>query len=212
MSTVQPYPPGTRWRYRNKDSGYEFTEELVLYPEPNGATLTDDFVPEQIPAHDLWTMWVEEYADYYHERWPHLYRPGEVQILWSVTTPEFLRVFEAAPYTVDSRTAPGETHADWAGEDFLTHFTAPVHAVTGGPVNWARLPVVDRGWRPGRGDKAGFVQEATGWKPAPLQPTMDVRQLGRAAGLYVPPERPRDPAVAEQTAEEYRQTRDLFNS
>lgn len=124
--------------------------------------------------------------------------------------PEFLRVFEHAPYTIDPRTAPGETHEDDVREDFLTHFTTPVHAETGEPINWARLPVVDRGWNPSRGDKAGFVQEATGWKPSPLQPVMDMRQIGAAAGLYVPSERPRDPAVAEQTAEEYRRMRDLL--
>ncbi|MBC2868546.1 hypothetical protein H1R13_27335 [Streptomyces mexicanus] len=61
-----------------------------------------------------------------------------------------------------------------------------MHAETGERVNWMRLPVMDRGWNGTTADKGGFIQEATGWKPSPLQPTMDFIQIGRAAGLYVP--------------------------
>ncbi|OCC13933.1 hypothetical protein A3Q37_00205 [Streptomyces sp. PTY087I2] len=31
------------------------------------------------------------------------------------------------------------------GEDFLIHSTHPAHEKTGEPVNWLRLPVLDRG-------------------------------------------------------------------
>ncbi|AGJ59507.1 MULTISPECIES: hypothetical protein [Streptomyces] len=58
---------------------------------------------------------------------------------------------------------------------------------TGEQLNWLRLPVVDQGWHATADDRGGFIQQATGWKPSPLQPTMDVRQIGAAAGLYVPP-------------------------
>ncbi|WP_229919816.1 hypothetical protein [Streptomyces minutiscleroticus] len=71
-------------------------------------------------------------------------------------------------------------------ENFLTHYRPSIDAATGEPINWLRLPVLDRGWNAATADKGGFIQEATGWKPAPLQPTMDVVQIGRAAGLYVP--------------------------
>jgi hypothetical protein len=84
-------------------------------------------------------------------------------------------VFEAAPF------APNVL-----SEDFLTHYTLPAHAKTGERLNWARLPVLDRGWNETTADKGGFIQEATGWKPSPLQPTMDYLAIGRAAGLYVP--------------------------
>lgn len=53
-------------------------------------------------------------------------------------------------------------------------------------MNWARLPVMDRGWNKTAADKGGFIQEATGWKPSALQPTMPYLAIGRAAGLYVP--------------------------
>ncbi|MFI8365303.1 hypothetical protein ACIGD1_34765 [Streptomyces sp. NPDC085612] len=69
---------------------------------------------------------------------------------------------------------------------FLTWYTHPLHAATGEPLNWLRLPVVDRGWNASVGDRGGFIQEATGWKPSPLQPTMNVIEIGRAAGLWVP--------------------------
>ncbi|QDN54307.1 hypothetical protein FNV67_00890 (plasmid) [Streptomyces sp. S1D4-20] len=57
---------------------------------------------------------------------------------------------------------------------------------TGEAVNWLRLPVVDRAWNATARDQGGFVQEATGWKPSALQPTMNVVQVARAAGLWVP--------------------------
>ncbi|CUM35746.1 hypothetical protein BN2537_457 [Streptomyces venezuelae] len=71
--------------------------------------------------------------------------------------------------------------------DFLTHYTHPAYAVTGQRVNWLRLPVVDPGWNATASNKGGFIPQATGWKPSPLQSTMDVRQIGPAAGFHVPP-------------------------
>ena len=183
MTTTQPYPPGTRWTYTGRRyRTAEFTEELALHWEPNGSPLSDDYLPEEADALELWRRWVDEYADLAHQRWPMLYRPGEVPILWSVTTPQMVGVFEFVPHTADRRGAV----APQIRETFLTHYTDPVHAETGEPLNWARLPVLDRGWSVERVDKGGFVQEATGWKPSPLQEVMDVRQLGAAAGLYVP--------------------------
>ncbi|WP_328835303.1 hypothetical protein [Streptomyces europaeiscabiei] len=61
-----------------------------------------------------------------------------------------------------------------------------MNADSGEVVNWLRLPVLDRGWNDTAAHKGGFIQEATGWKPSPLQATMDMVQIGYAAGLYVP--------------------------
>lgn len=186
-ATVSPYGPGNRWTFSYKGNGFEQTEELVLYAEPNGSTITDDYLAEDITAAELWRMWVTEWADEYHKRWPDLYRPGEVHITWFVTRPSIDGIFEGAPHVRDWRTLPGTANAGFEQEDFLTHYTHPVHAVTGERLNWLRLPVVDRGWHAKASNKGGFIQQATGWKPSPLQPTMDVRQIGAAAGLYVPP-------------------------
>lgn len=186
--TTQPYPPGTRWTFTGRRHDHIHTEELALYPEPNYSSITDDYLPDEISAHELWRIWVDKVWNKAHEQWPDLYRPGEVTILWTVTTPACTGVFEAAPHarTLPMNTELVEMFGPYEEEHFLTHYKTPVHAETGEPINWLRLPVLDRGWNETVGDKGGFIQEATGWKPSPLQPTMDVLQIGRAAGLYVP--------------------------
>ncbi|MFF7415646.1 hypothetical protein [Streptomyces lydicus] len=185
-NTVQPYPAATKWTF-SATNGYTFTEELVLYAEPSISWITDDYLPEEISAQALWEIWVDKQANYFHEQWPHLYRFGEVHIAWYVTRPQFTGIFESAPHTLDVEKQPTRRHQGARGQDFLTHYTDPVHAETGEELNWMRLPVMDRGWNETAAQKGGFIQEATGWKPSPLQPTMDVVQIGRAAGLYVPP-------------------------
>lgn len=183
--TVLPYPRGTQWTFTARGSNYTQTTELVLLPELNGSSISDDHLPDEMSAQDLWAMWADKYADYQHEQQPADYHPGEVRIYWTVTTPTVQNVFELAPYSFDSRAI--RTGAYEPSENFATIYTHPVHAVTGEPLNWMRLRVLDRGWNSSVTNKGGFIQEATGWKPSPLQPTMDVRQIGAAAGLYVPP-------------------------
>ena len=184
MQTVQPYPPGTRWYFKGR-SGNEETRELALYAEPAGSTITDEYLPEEISAARLWQLWAKDANDY-HERWPQHFRPGEIPILWTLTTPSVAGIFELAPHTRDPRDLPGQPFADQERENFLTWYTHPVHADTVERLNWLRLPVIDRAWNSTAGHKSGFIQEATGWKPSPLQPTMNVVEIGRAAGLWVP--------------------------
>ncbi|MFF1444148.1 hypothetical protein [Streptomyces sp. NPDC058295] len=189
-ATVQPYPAGTQWTFSSHRTGYTKTEELVLYAEPNGASMSDDYLPEETSASELWRMWVDKYANYFHQKWPTAYRPGEVHIYWTVTQPTFNGTFEGAPHAVGTPPDPEMVAlfgSSRESEHFLTHFTDPVHAVTGERLNWLRLPVLDRGWNETAAHKGGFIQEVTGWKPAPLQTTMDVVQVGKAAGVYVPP-------------------------
>ncbi|MET8571872.1 hypothetical protein [Streptomyces sp. NPDC004783] len=186
-TTTQPYPPGTRWTVTSRH-GHTQTTELALSAEPNYSTITDDYTPDEISAAELWRIWVDTAANKAHEQWPDLYRPGEVTILWTVTTPAFMDIFEGAPHT---RPLPQDPEllalfGPYKEENFLTHYRTPVNADTGEPINWLRLPVLDRGWNATAADKGGFIQEVTGWKPSPLQPTVDVVQIGRAAGLYVP--------------------------
>ena len=59
---------------------------------------------------------------------------------------------------------------DMPSEDFLTFFTHPVNSVSGKPLNWLTLTVVDKLWNSKSANKGGFIQQATGWKPAILQP------------------------------------------
>lgn len=186
--TTHPYPSGTKWTIAGRRHDHVQTEELVLYAEPNYAAIADDYLPDEISAAELWRIWVDKVANKAHEQWPQVYRPGEVTILWSVTQPSFTGIFEAAPY---ARALPQDSElvkmfGPYEREDFLTHYKTPVNAETGEPINWLRLPVLDRGWNETAAHKGGFIQEVTGWKPSPLQPTMDVVQIGQAAGLYVP--------------------------
>lgn len=173
--TVQPYPPGAKWTWSSHQSGHTWTEELVLFPEADGSSMSDDYLPDEATAPELWRTWVDRYAVTYHQEDPDRYRLGEVPIYWFVTLPTVTGVFEAAPHT-----------ASVLSEDFLTHYTHPTAVDTRERLNWARLPVLDRGWNTTVADKGGFIQEATGWKPAALQPTMDYLRIGAAAGLYVP--------------------------
>lgn len=188
-TSTQPYPPGTQWKITSP-YGHAQTEELVLIGELNGSSLTDAYLFTDISAEDLWQKWVDEYANYAHEKWPTHYQPGDVTISWFVTTPRVRGILEAAPYEVQPPRNPAleEFFGDvpYEPQHFLAHYHPPVNAQTGEPLNWLRLPVLDRAWNETAGDKGGFIQELTGWKPSPLQPTVNVLQLGRAAGLYVP--------------------------
>ncbi|MEU6885615.1 hypothetical protein ABZ918_10455 [Streptomyces viridosporus] len=184
-TTVQPYPAGTQWTFTVRSNGLVLTEELVLYYQPAGGSIGEDYLPGEISAADLWRLWIKD-ANRFHQQWPDRYRPGEVHVMWTVTQPGFLGIFEVAPGVYGERRLPGEIAESGVQENFLTFYTHPVHAETGERLNWLRLPVLDLGWNASANDVAGFIQEATGWKPSPLQQTMDVVQIGRAAGLPVP--------------------------
>ena len=71
--------------------------------------------------------------------------------------------------------------APW--RDFLSSYAWPEDARTGRPLNWHTLPVLDKQWNARRCDPGGFLQQATGWKPAIYQPFVYLPALLRAAGL-----------------------------
>jgi hypothetical protein len=171
MSTVQPYPAGTIWNYHNlRDPSVTRAEEILLSWEPNGCWITDDYLPEEIAAARLWKLWTDKVATLLSDDDSH-YAPGDVAINWTVRP-----AAEYLPYA-------GPGGVDPSRETFLTFFSHPVHAVTGEKLNWARLPVLNKGWNADRQDKGGFIQEVLGWKPAPFQSLMNVHQLAAAAGL-----------------------------
>jgi hypothetical protein len=158
------YPINKQWRYRNRREGnHEFTNGLALYYEINGDPISDNYARDEIEAVELFDMW---------RRWWDNSYPGEKQVTihWSVTTPEIEGTFEAAPFDVN----------DLGDENFLHWFTWPVAVDDGEPVNFLMLPVLDKQWNENRGDKGGFIQEATGWKPAALQSHVTVEALVKA--------------------------------
>jgi len=187
-TTMQPYPPGTRWTFSTRGHDFTQTQELALLYEVNGAGINDDYRPDEISAVELWRMWADQYAHHDYQKWPALFRPGEALIWWTVTRPDGAVISEWAPHTLTTPTDPElvKLFGDVPAENFLTHFTHPVHEDTGEHLNWLRLPVMDRGWNSAVANSGGFIQEATGWKPSALQPTMDFARVGAAAGLYVP--------------------------
>ena len=69
-------------------------------------------------------------------------------------------------------------------EEFLVHFTWPVNSVSGERLSWLDLPLVDKLWNSQRGDKGGFIQQATGWKPSILQPYVYLPALTSAMQVY----------------------------
>lgn len=69
--------------------------------------------------------------------------------------------------------------------DFLTYYSWPEDDA-GVPLRWTDLPVLDLVWNKRRDDHCGFIQEPTGWKPSPLQQTMDVAAIAAATGLPGP--------------------------
>ncbi|MFI5534525.1 hypothetical protein ACIA8O_38920 [Kitasatospora sp. NPDC051853] len=175
-----PYPAGTTWLFNAVRNNYPNAEELVLRWEAHNERSFRDHAPLDVDALALWHQWTDDVADYLHSEDPLRYRPGDVHITWTISTPSGNGIAEYAPHHELSpflKTLPDP-------EDFLTHYTHPVHAETGERLNWLRLPVIDRRWNAGgRHSGHGFIQDAIGWKPGPLQPVMNVHQLAAAAGL-----------------------------
>lgn len=125
---------------------------LSLVWEASCDPISDDYTPEDMSAAELWREWRRRY-------------PGEVkEVHWFVHGDD--GVFEAAP------------GFELGLHGFVDSYAWP-HYANGTPARWADLPVVDKLWRPGRADKGGFIQEHTGWKPSPLQRTMDAALLDR---------------------------------
>jgi hypothetical protein len=165
--SLTTYPAETRWRFTSP-SGTEKLGTLSFYWELPNDWITDDETPDTATADELleqWLRWLWDAKPFDEELGvPHL------PIRWSVHG-EDSAAFETAPSLI-----PGDRT-----ETFETVYSHPEDAETEEPINWLRVPVQDKLWRPGRGNKGGFIQEATGFKPAALQPTFDLRVLGAAS-------------------------------
>ncbi|GAA2125227.1 hypothetical protein GCM10009759_77200 [Kitasatospora saccharophila] len=171
-----PYPAGTVWLFNANRNNYPNAHELVLRWEADNERTFRDHAPADADALTLWHQWTDEMADHLHNQHPTRYQPGDVHITWTISTPTGVGIAEYAPHYERSPFQQTLT----PHEDFLTHYTHPVHSTTGERLNWLRLPVADRRDQdPG----SGFIQDATGWKPGPLQPLMNVHRLAAAAGL-----------------------------
>ncbi len=156
--------PESVWSVRDRRTGYGRLGTLWAYWEVSGDPISDDYRPGEILAADLLRLWMDQAKD----RYP----TGLVPIHWSVESEE-QGVFEYIPFQL--RHIP-----EMPKEDFLTFFEWPVNVSTGGRLNWPALPVRDKLWDERHADKGGFVQQATGWKPAILQPHVYLPSLAGA--------------------------------
>ncbi|MBD1906621.1 hypothetical protein NDI37_22515 [Funiculus sociatus GB2-A5] len=142
------------WKVHNRTSKNDFECALIAYWEVSFDPISDDYTPEEIDAYELLKKWLKQVQSKYPN--------GLVPIYWSVKSKEHA-IFEFMPFQF-------KHSAGMFREDFLTFFTWPVNSMTGERLNWLMLPVADKLWNSKRADKGGFIQEATGWKPAVLQP------------------------------------------
>ncbi|MDB4873376.1 MAG: hypothetical protein JWL97_4380 [Gemmatimonadales bacterium] len=165
------YPADTAWEFQALGTDYVRTTPLRLGWELRGSPISDDYVPDEITGRELWHKYLAKYANLAFKDNPLAYGPGDVVIYWTVHG------------QATSESAPFQTGTPDNLGDFLTHYSWPVNATTVERCNFLRLPVADLRWTRGQGDKGGFVREATGWKPSPLQPVVNVYALSKAAGL-----------------------------
>jgi hypothetical protein len=162
------------WKFKNRRVGFECTATLVAYWEVSLDPISGDFTPKETPAADIFSRWVREVR----KKYPN----GLIPIWWFVdATGEIIKdggdfkTFNLMPFQLE--------HFPPAAKDFLAFFTWPVNAKTSELLNWLKLPVVDKLWRPSRTDKGGFIQETTGWKPSILQSYVYLTSLEDAVRL-----------------------------
>lgn len=149
--------PDDLWTFSSRRGGFSRTSRLSLVPEINGTAISDDWLPDEISAGELFGMWRKRFVGH----------DGMVSIYWSVQGDG---VGETAPF-----------QPQWGPDDFLTHFTWPRNA-NGERLNWNRVPVLDGRWY-SEGTKGGFFQEHTGWKPVPFMDRVHVPTVLAQAGL-----------------------------
>lgn len=161
------------WIFSERRYGYTRSVPLELRWEVSCDPISDDWLPAEISAEELWTLWVDRYGD----EWPD----GIAPIYWSVRS--------SVPRSGVFETAPGIRQLRYPNrmvDNFLTYFTWPVNARTGEKLRWTELPVTDKRWNAERGDKGGFIQEATSWKPSAFQMSLDVGVIALASRLTLP--------------------------
>jgi hypothetical protein len=151
---VKVTKPMKAWKFCNLRSDDEREGVLMAYWEVSLDPMSDDYTPEEISACELFKQWIQKVRNKYPKNLIPIHWPVECTAQ---------AVFEYMPFQFEHLTKR-------RNEDFLTFFTWPLNSATGERLNWLTLPVVDKLWNSKQADKGGFIQEATGWEPAILQP------------------------------------------
>lgn len=147
---------GRRW-------SHHFESDLAAYWEVHGDPISDDYTPDDGSPSFLFRLW---------RTWAAQRHPdGNVPIYWYVEGTNGRGI----------ESLPGAPHNGGAGHDFLTWYSWPVVSLTGEPLVWTDLPVVNKLWRESQANKGGFIQEHTGWKPTIYQPYVQIGHLDTLA-------------------------------
>ena len=182
----------TIWEWRSRSTGVLRRGPLYLHWKADGDEISESCDPAEMDAPAVWALWIDTLVA--NDRLETIAGPGWVRLYWFarglrvgsfptvppdvagdlLATPEMMDTFNTARFVMATHQA------------FVDHFTWPVDAVTQMPVNWLRLPVPDKYWNADRVSRGGFIQQATGWKPAPLQPFIHIPTMAECAGLYAP--------------------------
>ncbi len=152
------------WKVKNSKYDFEWEGILEAYWEVELDPISDEYTPREISAQELLSIWVKQIK----KKYPNKLIP----IHWFIEC-EKQGKFEYMPFQFDH-------NPEYKKEDFLTFFTWPVNTITGEELNWLSLHVVDKLWNSRRADKGGFIQQATKWKPAIMQPYVYLDSLTKA--------------------------------
>jgi hypothetical protein len=173
----KPYPASKVWHFHGRRHAFERSTPLCLVWEVNCDPISDSYLYEDADADELLRIWLRDLDDERHPGWaPALGKPY-VHISWYIegggcfetTSWDDMHVFYP-----DLGFDPREMGNSW-----FDTFSTPVDD-DGEPINWLRLPVVNKLWTPSRMDKGGFIQSATGWKPSAFQPVVNAEVLAAA--------------------------------
>jgi hypothetical protein len=155
--------------------GHKARVRLAAYWEVAGDPFSDDYVPAETPADELFGRWCA-----------YLTRSGKDSRL-----PIYWYVVGDSPFALEGM--PGCANRSRLSQEDGSAFYGYPEDDDGWQWDWVELPVADKLWRPGRADKGGFIQEVTGWKPFILQPFVQLDSLVAAVGSRNPAPPPSPP-------------------
>lgn len=166
------YNDTDRFTFRGRSHGYvNKNTPLSLSWSVYNDAISQNYTFEEASTTALWGSWITA-IDWQRVADTYRLSPGVLPISWLVD-----------PVT---ELLPTFTELDETEANFLTYYSWPTHDETDERVQWSRLPVNDKVWNADVWMRGGFIQEATGWKPSPLQRSVDIPVLAKASGLRGP--------------------------
>lgn len=147
-SSVTWRPEAMECGLTTRRGGRSYTEPLVLWWEIDHDAISDDYYYEEADEFDLFRWWSRKLVS------KGCTSSSMLPIWWSVsgpTTAEF-----------------AEQSTEWPDGPYFDKYYY-LAAPNGGHIGVHCLPVADKKWTPAQMDKGGFIQQATQWRPTPLQ-------------------------------------------